>query len=184
MTESNRYLSALLNGNEEVTAEIYSKFYPKISSFILRNKGKEEDVEDVFHDALMYLIITHKKKQLCINSFEAYFFTICKNIWKTSLKNRKNKVMNEQVLTLDIKEDNLSSFIVEQQRRELYTDAFQKLSDNCREILSNYFNGMSYEEIVKDLSYSSVNTVRQRVFKCKSKLISIIKKDRRYNSLK
>ena len=52
MTESNRYLSALLNGNEEVTAEIYSKYYPKISSFILRNKGKEEDVEDAI-DALI-----------------------------------------------------------------------------------------------------------------------------------
>ncbi len=184
MTESDRYLSALLNGNEKVTSEIYTKFYPKICSFILRNKGKEEDVEDVFHDALMYLIVTHKKKQLSINSFEAYFFTICKNIWKTSLKNRKSQVMNERILTLDIKEDNLSSFIVEQQRRELYTDAFQELSDNCREILSNYFNGMSYEELVKELSYASINTVRQRVFKCKAKLISIIKKDRRYNSLK
>lgn len=184
MTESDKYLDALLNGNEKVTLEIYSKYYRKVSAFILTNKGKEEDVEDVFHDALMYLIVTHKKKRLQVNSFEAYFFTICKNIWKTSLKSKNKQVINEHIIPLDEKEDNLSSFIVEQERRDLYRDAFHKLSSNCKEILGNYFNGMNYEELLDELSYGSINTVRQRVFKCKTKLISLIKKDSRYTKLK
>lgn len=184
MTESDKYLNALLNGNEKITSEIYSKFFYKVSAFVLNNKGKEEDVEDVFHDALMYLIVTHKKKALKINSFEAYFFTICKNIWKTSLKNKKNQVINEDILPLDEKEDNLSLFIAQQERRDLYRDAFHQLSSNCKDILSNYFNGMSYDELLEEFAYGTINTIRQRVFKCKAKLVSLIKKDKRYHKLK
>ncbi len=184
MTESEKYLNALIQGDEKTTSEIYNKFYNKVSSFVLSNKGKQEDVEDVFHDALVYLIIAHKKKPLKINSFEAYFFTVCKNIWKTSLKNRKKQVINNTTPTLENKESDLVLFIIQEERRDLYRNAFQKMSSNCKEILGNYFNGMNYQELLEEYSYASINTVRQRVFKCKAKLIALIKKDNRYNNLK
>lgn len=184
MTESEKYLNALIKGDQKTTSEIYTKFYNKVSSFVLNNKGKQEDVEDVFHDALLYLIVAHKKKPLKIDSFEAYFFTICKNIWRTSLKNKKKQVMNTTFLPLEYKELTLISYIIQQDRADLYRDGFQKLSSNCKEILGNYFNGMNYQELLEEYSYSSINTVRQRVFKCKAKLISLIKKDNRYNTLK
>ena len=182
MTESEIYLTALIKGDNKIISEIYLKFYPKIKTFIFNNKGRESDAQDVFHDALMYLIIKHKEKPLIINSFEGYLFTICKNIWRSTLKNKR--VINNDVISLIEKESDLSLKILEQERHEFYLDIFQLLSSNCKEILGNYFNGMSYQEIVTELSYNSINTVRQRVFKCKSKLISLIKKDDRYNTLK
>ncbi len=182
MKESEIYLSGLLKGDREVVSEIYRKFYPKVKAFVLVNKGNEEDAKDIFHDALMHLIITYKERSLKINSFEAYFFTICKNIWKNILKNKR--VINNHTTPLIDSESNLSLFILKQQRLEFYKDMFQKLSSNCKEILGSYFNGMSYQEILEDLSYGSLNTVRQRVFKCKAKLIYLIKKDKRYNTLK
>jgi RNA polymerase sigma factor (sigma-70 family) len=184
MLESKIYLKALLEGDNKIISEIYTKFYPKVASYILKNNGNEEEVKDVFQDALMYLIITYRNKPIQISSFEGYFFTICKNIWKTSIKNEKRRVMKEVVLPLLDKETELSVLILEQQRLEFYQEMFQALSGNCKEILGNYFNGMSYQEILEDLSYSSINTVRQRVFKCKAKLIQLIKKDIRYNSFK
>ncbi len=183
MTESNRYITAIAKGDEKVISEIYKKFYIKIRGYVLANKGKAEDAEDVFHDALMYLIVANKRTPLKITSFEGYFYTICKNIWRTSLKNKNKRVINEQFVPLEDKETNVSLFILEQERRDLYTNSFHKLSDNCKEILSNYFNGMSYDELLSELNYSSINTVRQRVFKCKTKLISLIKNDDRYKKL-
>ena len=88
MLESEIYLKALLEGNNEIISEIYNKFYPKVASYILRNNGDVEEVKDVFQDALMYLIVTHRNKPIQINSFEAYFFTVCKNIWKTLIKKK------------------------------------------------------------------------------------------------
>ncbi len=184
MEETEKYLTALLKGDSTVVLDIYQKFFYKVESFILDNHGKKEDVQDVFHDALMYLLLKHREKPLKINSFEAYFFTICKNIWRRTLKNNKTRVMNDGDLALVDNETNLSHFILEQKRWEFYQEKFQMLSGNCKEVLGNYFNGMSYEEILEDLTYSSINTVRQRVFKCKAKIIQLIKEDLRYHKLK
>jgi len=182
MQESEKYLQALIEGNNKVILEIYNKFHPKIKKFIFRNNGKQEDAQDVFHDALMYLIMKHKASPLKIASFEAYLFTICKNIWRSSLKNKKEWVMKDGVLPLVNKEDNLATFTLEQKHLEFYQEKFQLLSDNCKEVLSNYFNGMSYEEIMKDLSYNSINVVRQRVYKCRAKIVQLIKADFRYKN--
>ncbi len=184
MSQSKTYLNALIEGDNKIISEIYRKFYPKVASYIRTNRGSEEEIQDVFQDALMYLIVTHRKKPIDIVSFEAYFFTICKNKWKTLIKNKNKRITNQDILPLLDKDTELSVFILEQQRLELYQEMFQKLSDNCKEVLSSYFNGMSYQDILDELSYSSVNTIRQRVFKCKAKLIKLIKKDSRFSAFK
>lgn len=180
MEQTERYIDALLTGNDAVIKEIYSKIYPKIASFILANKGKQEDALDVFHDALMYIIVTQKEKKTVILSFEAYLFVVCKNIWKKSLK---NKVIKTDIITLEAKETDLSTFILEQQCFEFYMAKFDLLSSNCKDILSSYFNGSSYEEILVEYAYASINTVRQRVFKCRAKLIELIKEDNEFKKI-
>lgn len=177
MEESEKLVTALISGNQKITKEIYSKIFPKIRAFILKNRGDEQDAYDVFHDGLMYIITTQKEKRTEITSFEAYLFVICKNIWKKTLK---KQVIKTDPITLVDKESELSTFILEQKLFDFYIKKFDLLSINCKEILTNYFNGMSYEEILTEYAYSSINTVRQRVFKCRSKLISLIKKDKQY----
>lgn len=181
MEHSERYINALISGDDSVIKEIYSKIYPKIVSFILKNKGKTDDALDVFQDALMYIIITQKEKRTVILSFEAYLFVVCKNIWKKSLKSR---VIKTDVVTLVDKETDLSEFIVEQKSFDFYLEKFDLLSDNCKEILSVYFNGATYEEILIEYAYATINTVRQRVFKCRAKLTELIKQDKEFQKIK
>jgi RNA polymerase sigma factor (sigma-70 family) len=181
MEKTEKYLTALLIGDDSVIKEIYSKIYPKIVSYILKNNGKSDDALDVFQDALMYIIITQKERRTKIISFEAYLFVICKNIWKKSLK---NKVIKTDVETLVDKETDLSAFILEQKSFDFYMKKFDLLSDNCKEVLSVYFNGATYEEILIEYAYATINTVRQRVFKCRAKLIELIKKDKEFQKIK
>lgn len=181
MENTERYLNALLTGDDSVIKEMYTKIYPKIVSFILKNKGKTDDALDVFQDALMYIIITQKEKRTVILSFEAYLFVICKNIWKKSLK---NKVIKTDVVTLVDKETDFSEFIIEQKSFDFYMAKFHLLSDNCKEILSVYFNGATYEEILIEYAYATINTVRQRVFKCRAKLTELIKEDKEFQKIK
>lgn len=181
MKDSERFINALISGNEKVTLEIYNKLFPKIKSFVLKNRGDSQDASDVFHDGLMYIIVTQKEKRTEIKSFEAYLFTVCKNIWKRTLK---NQVMKTDTLTLVDKEEALSSFVIEQQLQDFYIEKFDLLSQNCKEILGSYFNGLSYEELLTEYAYASINTVRQRVFKCRAKLIKLIKEDKKYQKIK
>ena len=89
MHTTNTFLEGLVSGDRKIISDIYIRFYPKVKTFILQNKGSEDDVQDVFQDALMYLITTFKENPKEIHSFEAYLFTICKNIWRRSLKKEK-----------------------------------------------------------------------------------------------
>lgn len=175
-----RYINGLLTGDEIVIKEIYTKLYPKIKKYVISARGNEDDALDVFHDALMYFM-TQKDKISKIISFEPYFFTVSQNLWKKTLN---NKVMKKEVITLVDKETDLSLFVLEQNCFDLYIEKFNKLSLNCKEILNLYFNGLSYDDIVKEKDYASINTVRQRVFKCRSKLIKLIKDDIQYQKIK
>lgn len=175
-----KYIEGLLSGNAAIVQEIYDKLYPKIKRYVVSNDGGEDDALDVFHDGLMYFI-TQKEKTSGIISFEPYFFTVCKNLWKKTLTKR---VIKTEVTTLEDKEDDLSTFVLEQRCYELYIEKFNLLSANCKEILSLYFNGLSYQDILSDKQYASINTVRQRVFKCRTKLVELIKADTQYQKIK
>lgn len=181
MENSDRYIIALLNGDDIIIKEIYSKIYPKVNSFIHSNKGNDSDALDVFHDALMYIITTQKEKRTNIQSFEAYLFVVCKNLWKKTLK---NKVIKIDEPTLTVNDTNLNEFVLEQKCFDFYLEKFDLLSPNCKELLTSYFNGDSYETILEEHSYATVNTVRQRIFKCRTKLIELIKTDKQFDILK
>lgn len=179
--DTERYINALLNANDLVIKEIYSKIYPKIVSYILANKGGKDDALDVFQDALMYIIITQKEKRTVILSFEAYLFVVCKNIWKKKLK---NEVIKTDVVTLVNNDIDMAAFILEQKSFDFYISKFNLLSENCKEILSVYFNGATYEDLLLEYAYATINTVRQRVFKCRTKLIELIKEDKEFQRIK
>ena len=184
MKQNEKYLEALTNNNSSIILEIYAKFYPKTAAFVLGNKGQSEDAQDVFQDALVYLIYVYEQKTIDINSFEAYLFTICKNIWRRRLRDKKEWTVKDGVYPLIDKTTQTSVFILEQQREDLYTKSFAKLSENCRNVLSLYFNTMNYEDLLNTFSYNSADVARHRVFKCRKKLMQLIKRDKQYHIIK
>ena len=80
--------------------------------------------------------------------------------------------------------ERLKKKLLEQEKWELYTEMFNKLSENCKEVLGFYYNKVSYADIVKKLSYTTESVARQRVFKCRKKLSDLVKKDKRFKQLK
>lgn len=179
------FLKALVKEDKRVLLKIYQNSLPKVKSFVLKNNGNIEDAEDIFQKALMQIAIRYKKEQFCITtSFDAYLFTVCKNLWRRELNKHKNKVTNSEVVELVNEERESSLALVEQKRQELFIEKMKEISENCRQILFMFFAKKSYAEMVQDTDYNSETVVRQRVFKCKKKLTEIIKADKRYNSLK
>ncbi|SHI84457.1 RNA polymerase sigma factor [Aquimarina spongiae] len=178
------YLEGLLSGNDYVIKQIYEKIFPSVLSFVRKNKGTYEDAEEIFQDALFQLTVRVKVRRFEIKStFEGYLFTVCKNLWRKELNNRKKVVRNEGVIELVQEEEKHSSFILEQERWELFEEKIKQLSENCMKLLREYFNKVPYDVIVEKFNYSSENVAFQRVFKCKKRLKDLIKKDSRYRQL-
>ncbi|WP_343914417.1 sigma-70 family RNA polymerase sigma factor [Aquimarina litoralis] len=177
-------MKGILDSNERVVAEIYSSFFPKVLGFVLNNKGQIADAEDIFQKVLMQISIRIRCRELqTINStFEAYLFTACKNLWRRELNLRK-RVTNRNIKEQVSEETDMAYALLEQERWELFKEKLEQLSDNCRQVLALFLSKVSYGEIVEKLSYASETVARQRVFKCKAKLIKIIKSDERFKNL-
>lgn len=185
MKENSIYLDALINNNNRVIKTIYSAVLPKVIKFVYQNKGNEDNAREVFQNALLQLTVRYKKEKFVINtSFEAYLFTVCKNLWRRELNRTKKEVTNDGVFELKDNNDDLAYAILEQKQWELFNETLTKLTDNCRSIMALFFKRVSYAEIVKKFDYNSETVARQRIFKCKAKLKALIIKDKRFNELK
>ncbi len=178
------YLEGLLSGNKVVIDQIYKKNFPQVIAFIKKNQGTYEDAEEVFQNALFQLIVRLKVRKFEITStFDGYLFTVCKNLWRKELNIRKKKVRNDEVVELVSEAAKHSLFILEQERWELFEEKIAQLSENCMQLLKDYFNKVPYGIIVEKFKYASENVAFQRVFKCKKRLAELIKKDSRYHKL-
>ncbi len=184
MTDNSFFLEALINNDSKVISGIYKANRFKVRAFIIKNKGQQQDAEDVFQKALLQLAVRYKKEKFVINtSFEAYLFTVCKNLWRRELNKSKVKVTNNEFVEPKDDNEDIALAILEQKRWELFTETLELISDNCKQILKLYFAKTSYAVMMVKFKYNSETVVRQRVFKCKNKLKELVKKDKRFNSL-
>ncbi|WP_420570804.1 RNA polymerase sigma factor [Kordia sp.] len=181
----NIFLKNLSEGKEEDIILLYEKSFPKINRFVLSNNGRTGDADDIFQKALLQLIVRYKNEPFEINSsFDSYFFSICKNLWRREL-NASKMLTNDLEIIENLSEEVDTAFaIVEQERYDLFSEKLALLSDNCKQLLKLFFAKTSYAELMKKFSYNSENVARQRIFKCKKRLIELIKKDNRYTNLK
>ncbi|SEL16514.1 RNA polymerase sigma factor, sigma-70 family [Aquimarina amphilecti] len=178
-------LQSLKSGNDKGIKEIYNRLYPKVKSYIVSHDGSEDDAKDVMQKALLQLSARAQDENFKItSSFEGYFITICKNLWRRASKLSKMRVTNEGVMDLVHEEREIALATYEQEKWELFQEKLLEISQNCREVLAFFFNKVPYVQIAEKLGYGSENTVRQRIFKCKSKLKEAIHADMRYNELK
>ncbi|WP_299431992.1 RNA polymerase sigma factor [uncultured Aquimarina sp.] len=178
-------LQSLITGDDKGIKEIYRKLYPKIKAYIISHDGSEDDAKDIMQKALLQLSARAQDKDFRItSSFDGYFVTICKNLWRRAAKLSKSRVTNEVVIDLVYEEREIALAAYEQEKWELFQEKLLEISQNCREVLAFFFNKVSYIQIAEKLGYATENTVRQRIFKCKSKLKEAIHSDARYNELK
>lgn len=178
------FLKALSEGNQKEITFIYCQCFPAVRNFVLNNKGSIENAEDIFQKALLQILVRYRSKPFIIKtSYEAYLFTVCKNLWRRELNKPQNgTIYGDNVGTIS-QETDIACAIVEQERQELFLEKLHLISDNCKKILNMFFAKIPYSDIMKAYNYNSETVVKQRVFKCKKQLTDLIKKDSRYNIL-
>lgn len=179
------YLLAIKQRDNKLIQEIYDKFYNRVLFFVLKNNGSNSDAKEIFDLAIYQISARLNREDFKIKSnFEAFLFTACKNLWRRQLnKISKRRVTNEDVKELYYKEKEQTQSTLEQERWELFHEKVNNLSENCQRVLSLFFKKFGSREIMQEMNYESENTVRQRIYKCKKKLMSLVKQDARFLEL-
>ncbi|MEM7186887.1 MAG: sigma-70 family RNA polymerase sigma factor [Bacteroidota bacterium] len=182
--ENDASIDALLRGDPNTVRALYDVLLPNVIAFVKSHGGLENDAHEVFQEALVQIMARARSKGILLSStLHSYIYTACRNLWYKEVNRRTPLVRNDGFYELETDEDDLAEKTLIHQQQHLLQEKIPDLSDNCKQLLKDYFAKMAYSDIVKKYHYASENTAFQRVFKCKKRLMEIVKKDARYRDM-
>lgn len=181
----NDYIQAILTNDPKGLRELYRTFLPRISRFIQLNGGSTDDAQDIFQDALVVIYKKSKSPDFILSSkFYTLLYGVCRNLWGNQLQ---KKSRTEVSLTDDHKfqlTTDISKELEAAEEQRLFWDAFKKLGKDCQQLLKLFFAKEKMDIITQKLNLSSVGYAKKKKFKCKEKLVALIKADRRFPELR
>lgn len=152
-------------------------FYSGIRRFVLFNNGREEDARDIFQDVLLVLYQKIRKDDFVLTcTLGTYIYSIARLLWLKELEKRKRNVPGP----VDVDEFiEPGAGIVEQaeynERMMLYRNVFERLSNDCKRILSLFLEGLPIAAITKQMGYKNDQHTKNRRYRCKISLLKRIR---------
>ncbi|HNQ38148.1 MAG TPA: sigma-70 family RNA polymerase sigma factor [Prolixibacteraceae bacterium] len=181
-------LKGILRHDNLVLSYIYKQYYYKVNAFVRKNSGTEEDVSDIFQEAIIVIYRKLKENDLLFEnrSFETYLFSVCRLLWLKNLrtiKTEKEKINDSLPFNEEVYDDDLNNVIEKNERYLLYQKHFRNISTDCQKILQMFFDKVPIRQIAQVMGFKSEKYVKSRKFKCKELLIERIKQDTEYKKL-
>lgn len=179
-----KYIEGIRKKDSKVVQEIYNFFFPAIETYILKNRGSQDDAHDVFQEGMQMLYHEVTTKDFKIKAgLNNWFFIVCRNIWYKKLnKKAKQPVTISEEIDLKSVEDT-EEMIIANERKQLYLSKFKLLSEKCQQILSLFFDRTKMAEIAVKLGYKNANVVKKKKSECQKKLIQLIQSDPLFKEL-
>lgn len=169
-------------GDERALSYLYRTYYKMVRGYILKNSGKEEDIDDMLQDivVLIWEKVACKEFVLYENTqLSTYIYSVMKNLWLKRLQ-KQSKFTAHSIEEYDSPEE--QETYEDLQKSEIVAQAMQHIGDTCKEILTCfYFYKYSMEEIAEKLNFANAQTVKAKKYQCQKKLEEIIKQQ--YNAL-
>jgi len=160
------------SGDEKILVYLYKEYHSLIKSFILKNGGEENIIDDIVQDTVISLWRNVQKPKFLLQAkLSTYTLAIAKNKWFKELKKRnrfrrvdvahtKSMIASNTTINLD------HSIIVQ---------IVQEMDETCRKLLSYfYFDGFNNKTIAERLNFANTNTVKSKKYQCFKKLQSTV----------
>ena len=172
-------IDGIRNRDNAILLYIYKTFYPMVRELVIRNNGKTDDAKDVFQEAMVVIFRKSREEEFKLHSsFTNYLYTISRFIWLNILKRKRvfSRKITDFIRPIDMESEDILDIEVSMERK-VVQHYFAKLGKDCREILTMFYNEMSFREIALKLGKASEEYVRKRKHDCKEHLIRMIKAD-------
>lgn len=178
----NTYLRDIKESNNKGLSDIYSKFYPILKNYILKNSGSEDDARDCFQEALISTFRRLQRKDFEIKTtFSTYIFNVGKFIWFKKVKSKETFIPIEEFKHGEL--EKIEASLEEESKFTLFQKGLRSLSQDCQKILSYYFEGKNFKDIAKLMQYTGSEYARRKKYLCTKSLAEFVKKDPIYRDL-
>lgn len=169
-TQTERILSKNPQQRAAAFKLIYSKCFPKVRQYILKNSGTHEEAKDLFQEAITityYNLLNDKFRGE--SSLNQYLIGIARNLWLLKLRKK----------TLPLTPLEGQQFVVEPSPEQINIDLLNRviaqLNEGCRAILKSfYYDDESMENIAKKLNLGSAQAAKTKKLRCMKKLSTLI----------
>lgn len=173
-------LKAIREGNDDKALRyLYSKVLPRIRRYIMQNSGSEDDARDVFQDAVLIFYKHVKLGRFDENKeIAGFIFSVGRNLW-INLAKKKNRVveLTDEANTLE-EGENATEQLISQEREAYVMKMFSMLGETCKTLLIySIYDKLSMKEIREKMGFSSENVAKTKHYKCKQRLIGLVKDD-------
>jgi len=177
-------LDGIRDKNNDILTFVYKEYYPFIKKYILNNNGNKQDAEDIFQETIVMIYRKVEEGQFSLDcSLKTYIYSVCRILWLKELEMRKllrkDNLEPKKMDELDVEylpEDS------DLEKKNLIQEHVLRLDENCRQILTLFYDGASMEEITEIIGTKSTLYTKFIKFKCKEKLIESLKKDPRFRN--
>jgi RNA polymerase sigma factor (sigma-70 family) len=169
------------NSNKAITY-LYKNNRPLIINWIKKNRGNKEEAEDIFQDSVLafyHYVIENPERP--IENIKSFIFSIAKNKWINRTRSI-NKINSNSDIELVADEFNYD--IDDPDKNATIDIVLSQLGDKCKQLLTyTIFYKISMEDIAKRMEFNNENTAKTKNYKCKKKLIELIKENLSYKDL-
>jgi len=170
-------ITGVRNQDDKVLNWLYDNYFQSVRNHVLNNSGSDDDVSDVFQDAIIVLYnqITEDKLRLT-SDLKGYFFGIARNVWNSQLRKKQKTIELEFDLPDEEETEDQSDPTLER----IISRVFQRLKPDQQMVLSLFSDGNSYEEIAVKLNLKNEVYARRKKYLCKEALLELVKEDPEY----
>ena len=156
-------------GNEDALLSMYKSYFSMVKSFILKNSGTEDEVDDVFQDSLIAVWRNVNKSGFTLTvKMSTYLMAIVKNLWFKQLKKKTRFTVVDESLQEKISADHISTDHLD---HDLIHDMVSELDETCKKLLGYfYFDGLENKIIAEKMGFANTDTVKSKKYQCFKKL--------------
>jgi len=162
------------NGNKEALTHLYEANYNAIRSYVLKNNGKDDDVEDVLQEAVVAVWQkVHQPNFELTAKLSTFLYAIAKNLWLKALnKGKRQEPMedyHENAYATETKPIDKSDL-------QLVVQYMNRIGETCQQLLHLfYFEELDMKEIAVQLNFANADTAKAKKYQCFKKLEKLVK---------
>lgn len=141
---------------------------PRVTAWLRQHGAPAGDAEDLFQDAVIELLLALARGAVISSTPCGFLFGIARNLWLKKLRSNRRDDLLQKALLADAREDQLDPVIPAlMQQDAVVQTCWEQLSERCRDILTDYYQGsLSFEQIADKYDYASAHAARQTKMRC------------------
>ena len=161
--------------------EIYQQdnLREKVIHYVMQNKGKREDGQDVFHEGIILLDRNIREQKFRgDSSLSLYLYGICRLIWMNQLRKHQKVDLQENNDAMDgVLEHTPETTFISHEKRSTLQSLLNRLGEKCKKVLELWQLSYSMEEIAQQMGLSSEKMARKSKYRCQKALIELVKNE-------